>query len=817
MLDGAALHQAVTLRTLGPDGEHFLIPRSGGMTPLERLARDHVHLAELAIDHRALRAHRLNLANTIGYRLFSHRSGKFTDIATPEGAWVSGASFSPNGKKLAFLAHSDRATELFVADVATGRTRRVTGRPLLATLVSSLVWTWDSNSLLAVVVPERMGPLPQPASLPSAPRAFVSDPGRTPNRTFRFLLQSPFERRLLEHLITGQLCLIEVATGELTPIGKPAMLSRIDVAPDGKYFRVSTVQKPFSYSVPLHAFGTRDEIWDISGKPVARLGERKLRLAQQSTPPTPSGKRALGWRPDGHGLSYLEREPPAKPARPSGTPNAPKPAAAAPPVKRKDRVMQWLAPYSVGTSKVVWESEIPIDSVAYSQDCQTIYVTQTDKGTRRVFAVELNNPNRRLTILDHPTTSTSTPGAPPARGRAAESGRASLLTKPGKHGGRIVRRSRDRRCVFVSGVDEPKDASRSGARTYVDRIEPGSNKRTRVWQGAGDAHEALLAVLDDDFSRLIISHETATEVPNSYLLDRETKSFARLTDNTDPAPEVTMAERLRFRVERVDGFKFWVSVTIPRHYGDRLPALFWVYPREFTDQKTYDDQRKPPNPHRFPTLRPRSMELLVLHGYVVVTPDCPIVGPRGRMNDNFVADLRNSLWAVIDELDKRQIIDRDRLAIGGHSYGAFATANALAHTPFFKAGIAGDGNYNRTLTPMSFQSERRFLWDARETYLRMSPLLYANQIQGALLMYHGLADSNSGTFPLNSPRLFQALNGLGKHAALYLYPHEEHGPVAGATVLDLWARWCEWLDVHVKDPHKGTGRGKVRPTEDRTR
>jgi dipeptidyl aminopeptidase/acylaminoacyl peptidase len=187
-------------------------------------------------------------------------------------------------------------------------------------------------------------------------------------------------------------------------------------------------------------------------------------------------------------------------------------------------------------------------------------------------------------------------------------------------------------------------------------------------------------------------------------------------------------------------------------------------------------------------------------GYALVEPDVPIIGPAGRMNDNYVADLRNSLWAAIDELDKKGVIDRDRLACGGHSYGAFSTANAMAHTPFFKAGIAGDGNYNRTLTPMSFQTERRNIWDAREVYLNMSPLLFANQINGALLMYHGMDDQNVGTDPMNSERLFAALDGLGKPAALYMYPYENHGPIAKETLADMWSRWAMWLDTYVKNP-----------------
>ena len=321
-------------------------------------------------------------------------------------------------------------------------------------------------------------------------------------------------------------------------------------------------------------------------------------------------------------------------------------------------------------------------------------------------------------------------------------------------------------------------------------------------------------------SQLIISRQSKTEVPNSFRWDRKTKKLEQLTHNVDPAPEVTAATRQRFQVTRVDGFKFWVNVTIPRYYGNRLPAMFWFYPREFTSQKAYDDRQRSYDDNRFPSVRSTTKDLLTLHGYVVVQPDCPITGEQGRMNDNFVGDLRNSLWAVIDELDKRRIIDRDRLAIGVHSYGAFGTANALVHTPFFKAGIAGDGNYNRTLTPMAFQSERRYLWDARETYFRMSPLLWADQLNGALLMYHGADDANTGTFPIHSPRMFQALDGLGKQTALYVYPYEGHGPGARETVLDLWARWIDWLDVHVKNhgreeakaaPAKPAGTKKVQP------
>jgi dipeptidyl aminopeptidase/acylaminoacyl peptidase len=282
----------------------------------------------------------------------------------------------------------------------------------------------------------------------------------------------------------------------------------------------------------------------------------------------------------------------------------------------------------------------------------------------------------------------------------------------------------------------------------------------------------------------------------------------QLTKNVDVHEDLTHAGVVRFVVERPDGFKFRVKVTLPPDYkaGTRLPALFWFYPSEFTNQDEYDRPDRTFNRNAFANFGARSMEYFVRLGYAVVVPDTPIVGPQGMMNNNYVNDLRNDLAATIDELDRRQLVDRQRLAIGGHSYGAFSTVNAMVHTPFFKAGIAGDGAYNRTLTPMGFQNERRDLWEAPNVYLGMSPFLYANNLTGALLMYHNLGDQNVGTDPTNSLRLYHALNGLGKQTALYLYPLEDHGPVAKETLLDLWARWGAWLEKYVKNPQKPDAR-----------
>ncbi len=367
--------------------------------------------------------------------------------------------------------------------------------------------------------------------------------------------------------------------------------------------------------------------------------------------------------------------------------------------------------------------------------------------------------------------------------------------------------SSDGKYAFLKGVQYYRTFNDSAPRPFLDRIEIRTGQKSRLFSSSVEQFEQVTAPLDADFESAVITRESATIVPDSYRREMKGGTVVKLTNNRDYAPEITNAQRQTFQVARPDGYKFWVNVTLPRDWkpGTRLPGFIWFYPYEFTDQAGYDRSKRTVNRNQFQNLDGRSKAYLVTQGYVVVEPDAPIVGEQGRMNDNYVSDLRNNLSVVVDELDRRGLVDRQRLGIGGHSYGAFSTVNALVHTPFFKAGIAGDGNYNRTLTPNSFQSERRDLWEARETYLSMSPLLYADRMTGALLMYHHIDDQNVGTDPTNSIRLFHALLGMGKQAALYMYPYEDHTQLTRETILDQWARWVAWLDKYVKGA-KGDGK-----------
>ncbi|MDA1080947.1 MAG: prolyl oligopeptidase family serine peptidase, partial [Gemmatimonadetes bacterium] len=477
-----------------------------------------------------------------------------------------------------------------------------------------------------------------------------------------------------------------------------------------------------------------------------------------------------------------------------------------------ERVMQWSPPFGANDTKVLYAADGAIASLAFTDDAKEIFVGTSANSMGEIYHVDLANPTEKHTIVRQRAYTPSIGGRGGRGGGGGGRGAAapddslqfyanpgSLLTKRGTQGGDVAMVSSDG-AVYLSGTQYNPDYLRNAPRAFVDKVEIKTGIKTRLFEGAADAVETVSAPLDDDFTKAVVSRQSPKEVADYYLRDMKAGTMTKLTVNKDYAPEFTNAVRKRVDVKRADGFKFVVDLTLPADYkaGTRLPAMFWFYPYEYTSQENYERTLRTENVNTFPNSGARTIEYLTQVGYAVANFSPPIVGEPGRMNDNYVSDLLMNLSAVIDELDKQGYIDRSRLGIGGHSYGAFSAMNALAHTPFFKAAIAGDGMYNRSLTPNNFQSERRDFWEAQKTYVEMSPFFYADKIQGAVLMYHSTEDQNVGTAPESSVRMMQALRANGKTSALYMYPYEDHGPATRETDLDQWARWVAWLDLYVK-------------------
>jgi dipeptidyl aminopeptidase/acylaminoacyl peptidase len=341
-------------------------------------------------------------------------------------------------------------------------------------------------------------------------------------------------------------------------------------------------------------------------------------------------------------------------------------------------------------------------------------------------------------------------------------------------------------------------------RPFVDRVSLQDGATTRIFQGATDSFDHPLLPLDPDFGTMIVTRESVRDFPDSYLWTSDGAgggSFENLTENVDPFPEVTAARRLDFEFERRDGLMVQGRVSMPVGWSEgdgKVPAVFWTYPREYEEAQEYERAAiRSRNRNAFTHMSwLRWSDIWLTQGYALVYPDIPIVGEN--YNDTYIASLVDAMYAAIRAVDALGVVDIDRIGHGGHSYGAFATANILANAPFFKAGIAGDGAYNRSLTPAGFQAERRTLWEAPHTYIEMSPFFRADQIDTPLLMYHGGDDNNTGTFPIQSRRMIHALTNLGKTAVLYEYPYESHTPRAMANKLDMWARFLDWFDTYVK-------------------
>lgn len=757
----APWHENISGGSLDPARERLLVTRSSGLAPLDWLGAPHVILGGLQIDTVAERARNLTTRGSAGYTIITLANNRRLDIQVPSGARVSGGSWSPDGKSIAFLAITDKDTTLCVADAQTGKVRKLTSDVRL-TNVTSFDWLADSS---AIVLPVKAGDKWNSSdALPMGPRVRISDDKPNSIRTYAGLLQTPEDIAYLKYLLTAQVGIVSVKDGKVRRVGEPRLLSGLDASPDGKAFLVSELEGEFTYLNPANSAANRQVLLDSNGKQVAEIERGGIRKVALKDDEKPMRRNNLAWHPFRSGLMYLRDQPLPEDSK----------------EKAKKQLVLWHEPWGENDVEVLYERKDAFSLAGYGTDESTLFINVTSGKKTTTYAVK-DGTETKVWETDSDTDFYERPG--------------SLVYVNTPRKGRLVLMSPDN-SVYLSGTRYFKAPLRDAPRPFIDRLPlDGSLKTTRIFESSAEVYEDA-DLLSADGSRLMITRQSASSVPQIVI--KTGTQERQITDNRDYLPDITQARRERIKVKRADGFEFYVNIAIPAG-GAKNPAFFWFYPTEYKDQKTYDESQRTYNKNRFPVVRSSSVDIFLRDGYAVVTPDCPITGEPSEANNTFVHQLIMNLSATIDALAERGWVDRTRLAIGGHSYGAFGTANALIHTPFFKAGIAGDGNYNRSLTPFGFQREPRQLWSAREVYTDVSALWNAEKLTGALLMYHGMEDQNMGTDPINSERMFAVLEALGKPSALYMYPFEDHGQIARETRLDMWARWIAWLDKWVKN------------------
>ena len=699
-------------------------------------------------------------------------------VIVPPNAKLGDVSFSPDGKRLSFTNTKDNGIELWVADTATGQSRLLSGTERLnGTGGDPCDWLEDSVTLLCQLVASGRGPAPAEASVPTGPNIQENHGKAAPAPTFEDLLKTDHDEALFDYYFTSQLASFDAASGRKTAIGRPGILDNPQASPNGEYILVARIKRPFSRLVPMNGFPADVEVWSRRGDVVRKIAEVP---SSEGVPinGVRIGPRNCRWRPDQPAtLDWAE-------ALDDGNPKNSVPA--------RDKVVALAAPFS-GAPAEVAKTEWRFAGLSYTENGVGL-LSESDRATRRTRTWILAAGTEPRKLWDRrQQDSYGNAGLPVQKRGGGGAGFAGGRGFGGFGGGLILQRGDS---IYLAG----EGASPDGDRPFLYRLDLKTLKTERLFRSAEKTYEAVIAPLDEDAKTLLTEKEAPKEPPNYYVRDVAAGTARALTGFKDPAPQLAGVEKQFVTYARKDGVKLSGTLYLPPGYqkGQRLPLLMWAYPREFTDAD--DASQISGSAYRFTRFSGISHLFMLTQGYAIFDgPTMPIVGPGETANDSYVEQLVASAQAAVDKVVEMGVADRDRIAVGGHSYGAFMTANLLAHSDLFRAGIARSGAYNRTLTPFGFQNERRTFWEVPDIYGKMSPFFNAQKINEPILLIHGEADDNSGTFPIQSERLFMALKGHGATVRYVTLPHEAHGYTGRESVMHTLAEMINWLDRYVKN------------------
>jgi len=771
--------------SISPDRATMALFGRAGMPSIGQLAEPELRLAGARINPRTNGPSRAFFSNSI--ELADVEGGARRAVRLPADARISYAQWSPDGSRLAFANTVENGIELWVADARTAQARRVLGAQLNATLGSPFDWAPDGRSLIVQTVVANRGAPPVAPHVPGGPVIQENTGRAAPVRTFQDLLSNPHDEQLFEFYFTSQLARVQVAGGQATPIGQPGIFTNFSMAPGGDYILVSHVKRPFSYLAPVFAFAGEANVIDLRGRTVFQVEDRpEVRLPPIGRDMVSPGRRSANWRADAPAtLVWAEAADEGDARRASAV---------------RDRVLMIDAPFT-GQPRTLIDLDQRYAGIHWGRDDLAIVHSRWATTARtRSWIVNPGRPDAEPRMLWDRSAEDryGDPGMP--------------MTTTNRTGHRVLQFAAGGDAVFLAG----EGASPRGNFPFLRRLDLGSGQVENLWQAEDPHYETMVAMLDDRAQRLITRRESPTEAPNVFLRDRSAGTARALTDFADPAPQLAGIQRQIITYPRADGVMLSATLFTPPGYDaqrdGRLPTVLWAYPREFRDADAASQITDSPN--RFSRPGGSSHLFLLTQGYAILDgPAMPIIGVGDvEPNDTYVEQLVSSAQAAVDKVVEMGVADRERIGVGGHSYGAFMTANLLAHSDIFRAGIARSGAYNRTLTPFGFQAEPRSFWEARDIYLAMSPFNYAHQITAPMLLIHGEADNNSGTFPIQSERMYQALKGHGATTRLVMLPHESHGYVARESVLHTLAEMTEWMDLHVKNaPARVSGASPRRP------
>ncbi len=751
---------------LGPGRRFVALVHYEAHPPVALLARPYRALAGIRVDPAIVgRQRTLRLTGLSVIRL---PDGEPRSIELPAGASVSVPVWAPDGRRFAFTVDEADGISVWVADAQQATAAPVPGlrvRDVLGgdprSAGSTLRWSRDGATILALGAPP--GPVSLPAE-PIEPRVEETAGKRSQMATFTDLLRTQADEDAFEALATTVPVRVDPDTGTAAQLAPPGLYYQLSDSPDGMHLLTYRLQRPFSYRVPYPYFARRVEVWAADGRLERVIADLPVsdEVPRQGVP---TGPRMVSWE-EALPASLVWTQ-----ALDGGDPMVK--------ADHRDQVYRLQAPFDAEPQPAVLVQERCVGWFDVAAPGELL-ITEHDRDRRWLTTrlVDLDSPDKSRVVFDRSVDEAYLdPGTPLV---AVHPDGTRTVLQDGSH-------------IYLRG----DGASPDGDRPFVDRLDLDDLSTQRLFRSPADAYEQVVGFVGDDRQVVLIWHESRTEPPNLVVAGLDDPARRQLTSFPDPHPQLTGMDKRLLSYDRGDGVQLTGMLHLPPGYDPdtdgQLPLVIWAYPLDYGDGATAGQVRG--STERFTRLTASDPIWFVLRGYAVLQgATMPVIGDPETMNDSYVEQITAAAGAHIGSVAALGIADAQRVAVGGHSYGAFMTAYLLAHTDLFAAGIARSGAYNRSLTPFGFQTERRNFWEATQIYDQVSPFRYANQIKAPLLLIHGEQDANSGTFPIQSERLFQAIQGNGGTARLVVLPHESHGYVARESVLDMLAEEFGWLD-----------------------
>jgi len=753
--------------------------------PMSRVAEPYLRLAGVRVEPRNHSKH--DTPGGYGIRgcasdftLVDVAGKQETKIALPANGCPDYPIWSADGTRFVFENATADAVELWIGDASNGTVHRLGNFPLNPMFGSDVEWLADQKSLLVKSVPDDLGAPPADTSVPFGPdiQESVGSTGESSTYEARDTLTSKHDEDLFDYYGASQLAIVDAATGNLKRIGKPGIFAGVNASPDSQHAMVESIKRPYSYAVTYERFPNDVVVFDLAH------GTQKVIAAVPLTDRVPvhgvqEGPRDFEWRAtDPATLIWAE-------ALDKGDWKVT--------VPNRDKVMLQRAPFTAKPQEIT-RTQQRFVGFSWTADPRIAFITDIDQNRhwRHTAIIDIDNPKQKPRVLWDLSSDEhyKNPG--------------SFVYRALPNGVYVVRQDGD--AVYLRG----QGASSKGDRPFLDRLNLKTLASERLFRSEATAYERFMA-FDGPSSQFLTWHESITDAPNAFLRTlggktadaeegeaRFVTTSQQITHVADPTPIVRQIKKKLVNYKRKDGVDLSVTLYTPPNYqeGTRVPAILYAYPLDYADSKQAGQVSGSQQSFtRLPYYR-----LMLLAGYAVIDNAAfPIVGDPKTAYDTYLDQLVADAQAAVDAAVDTGVVDRNRIGVTGHSHGALMTANLIAHTDLFRAGVATSGSYNKTLTPFGFQSERRSVWAAQNVYLQASPFFVADKIKLPLLIVHGEDDANPGTEPVQARKLYQAVRGNGGTTRLVMLPHEPHWYTAMESNEQLVAEMLKWFDTYVKN------------------